>query len=64
MQETHTKSASPIYEYSLKIINPKKKSKFVVSKLSSKIKFDDIEDLKKQIQRDFKQKVEDPARVY
>ena len=54
--------SSQVYEYSLKIINPKKKSDFVVSRLSSKIRFEALEDLKKQVLEEFNQQVQDPIK--
>ena len=49
-----------MYDYSVKVCNPKKKSQFEVLLLKTKAKFESVDDLKKQILADHKEKVCDP----
>ena len=50
------------HDYSVKIVNPRRKSDFTVLKLKSQEKFFDVDDLKKQVAKECKGKVEEPIR--
>ena len=59
---TMQEGLSASIDYSIKIMNPKKKSDFVVSRLTAKEKYKDFEGLKKAILTELKGQVEDPIR--
>ena len=54
--------AQGAYEYSVKIVNQRKKSEFVVVKLKSKERFDDLDNLKKKVAEECNGQVEDPVK--
>ena len=52
-------SASP-YNYSVKVCNPKKKSLFVILQLKTKQKFESVDDLKRQMLAEYREKIGEP----